>query len=61
MYNTTMYFVVMRSVFASAPDRGIGEPLMDDRYDLKGSWVGRSSPGAALKPNGSGFLKKVSE
>jgi hypothetical protein len=56
-----MYFVVMRSVFASAPDRGIGEPLMDDRYDLKGSWVGRSSPGAALKPNGSGFLKKVSE
>ena len=43
MYNTTMDFVVMANVFASAPPRPLGEPIMDERYDLKGSWVDRNS------------------
>ena len=43
MYNTTMYFVVMANVFATAPPRAPGEPLLDERYDLKGSWVDRNS------------------
>ena len=39
MYNTTMYFVVMANVFATAPPRA-GEPLLDERYDLK-EFMGR--------------------
>ena len=43
MYNTTVHFVVMSNVFASALPRAVGMPLMDERYDLKGSWVDRNS------------------
>ena len=43
MYNTTVHFVVMANIFASAVPRPPGMPLMDERYDLKGSWVDRNS------------------
>ena len=46
MYNTTMTFVVMGNVFFHAPMRPVAEshlPEMDERYDLKGSWVNRNS------------------
>ena len=43
MYNTTMSLVVMANVFAAAPQRPVGEPPMDERYDLKGSWIDRNS------------------
>ena len=46
MYNTSMAFVVMGNIFHSAPPRPIAEshlPEMDERYDLKGSWIDRNS------------------
>ncbi len=46
MYNTTMTFVVMGNIFYNAPARPVAEthlPEMDERYDLKGSWIDRNS------------------
>ena len=46
MYNTRVTFVVMSNIFLSAPPRPLSEahlPEMDERYDLKGSWVDRNS------------------
>ena len=42
LYNVTKFFVVMESVFKTDKDVSIHE-----RYDLKGSWVDRSTAGVA--------------
>ena len=48
------YIVVMSNVFGAAEPRAAGEPLMDERYDLKGSWVNRTS----TEPKNPSVLKK---
>ena len=42
-HSSQVRFVVMANVFAAAVPRPLGEPMMDERYDLKGSWVNRNS------------------
>ena len=44
----------MSNVFGAAEPRAAGEPLMDERYDLKGSWVNRTS----TEPKNPSVLKK---
>ena len=57
MYNTTVHFVVMANIFAGAVPRAPGEPLMDERYDLKGSWIDRNSS----RPKDPNTVKKDSD
>ena len=53
MYNQTFFFVVMKNIFPSAA-------TINQRYDIKGSWVNRSA-GGSMPPGTKTFCKHCGE
>ena len=49
MYNQTFYFVVMKNIFPSVS-------VINQRYDIKGSWINRSASGS-MPPGTKTFCK----